>query len=367
MTRTISINTFSEHSYEYCSGSKLDFLAHFIGTQYDTDKVYLIIDENVETLHGGRIQSVLNELDAEIISYKVPQGETSKSLQQYTKICDFLLSNKIRRGSPLIAIGGGVTGDLAGFAAATVLRGVPLIHVPTTLLAMVDSSLGGKTGINYETGKNVIGSFYQPDLVLADIEFLSTLAENEWINGMSEMIKYAAINNREMFDELVEVAKKDGFTATERWERLIAKSAQIKADIVEQDVKESGIRAYLNFGHTFGHALEKVSEYGKISHGEAVFVGMLAETYYSQKQSNSIDAGEIEQFISYYNLKLSVNQHDKNDIYTLIEAMKFDKKIKKEKIRLVLLHEYGHPYLHSVDDNELLVDAWRYAISVIDS
>ena len=311
MTNTISLSTFSEDTYEYRIGADLNFLAQYISTQYDTDKVFLLIDENVQNLHGKRIQAALQKDDAKVITLEIPQGETSKSLEQYTRLCNFLLTNKIRRGTPIIAAGGGVTGDLAGYAAATVLRGVPLIHLPTTLLAMVDSSLGGKTGINYETGKNVIGSFYQPDLVLADIEFLSTLSEQEWINGMSEMIKYAAISRTEMFDELADAAKITGFNPSDTWKQLIAKSAQVKADIVEKDVKESGIRAFLNFGHTFGHALEKVAEYGKISHGEAVFIGMIAETFYSQKMNHPINSYNIERFIPYYNPKLSVDPHDK--------------------------------------------------------
>jgi len=367
MTNTISLRTSTEHNYKYLIGSDLDFLAQYINTHYDINNAFIIIDERVESLHGQRIRSAFENVGIELLSQKVPQGETSKSLEQYTQLCDFLLSNKIRRGSPIVAIGGGVTGDLAGFAAATVLRGVPLIHVPTTLLAMVDSSLGGKTGVNFETGKNVIGSFYQPDLVLADIDFLRTLPDEEWINGMSEMIKYAAISRTEMFDELADLAKNMGFIPTEKWAQLITKSAQVKADIVEQDVKEAGIRAWLNFGHTFGHALEKVSEYGKISHGEAVYVGMLAETYYSRKVGNAIETDKLEQFISYYNPDLSVKPHDKTGISALIEAMKYDKKIKKEKIRLVLLKNYGNPYLHCVEDHKLLADAWHFALSAIRS
>jgi len=367
MDDVITVNIDHTKSYNYIVSDSTEPLIHYIEKHYPSDSIYVVVDERVMELHEQSIKYAISQAGKSAEYFEVPRGEKSKSYKYYKKISDWLLECKIRRTSPVIAIGGGVVGDLAGFVAATILRGVPLIHVPTTLLAMVDSSIGGKTGINHRTGKNLIGSFYQPEMVLANTTFLSTLEQREWINGMSEILKYACIAAPEIFDLIKKAVNDNGFKVSPRWKKLIKLSAGIKTDIVQKDVKEAGIRAYLNFGHTFGHALEKISNYGTFSHGEAVFAGMLAACYYSEKMGGNIKKDQLEDFISYYNLDLSNFIQDKTHLNTLLEAMYYDKKIKHEKIRLILLKKMGIPYTHSVDNKEFLMDAWMYACSKLNN
>ncbi|HYW34543.1 MAG TPA: 3-dehydroquinate synthase, partial [Balneolaceae bacterium] len=333
-------------------------LIDYFSAHYSDRKVFIAIDSKVLSLHGQKIKEQCKRYFKSCHIISVPEGEESKSTEQWKRLQDELLSNAVERSTPLLAAGGGVTGDLAGFAAASALRGVPLIHIPTSLLAMVDSSIGGKTGINHPKGKNLIGAFYQPDAVFADLQFLKTLDRHEWIGGLAEMLKYAAIRKPAMFDELEE-AVNEGFQPSERWLDLIHDSAAIKVDIVQKDEKESGIRAYLNFGHSFAHALEKLSGFGNISHGEAVFVGMIAATHYAGNFRSAIHKARFAPFKTLYDITLP----SKNRIPDLIEAMRSDKKVKDETIRLVLLHDWGEPYLKPCEDESLLSDAWQAAFN----
>ena len=363
MNTNLNIKTKTSHSCTCTITRGLEHLTRHLAAEYSSNTFFAVVDENVHRLHGKNIEQAFSKTQKKWHLYTLPEGETSKSEAEYLAICTFLLNRKVRRGSPLVAIGGGVTGDVTGFAAATTLRGIPLIHIPTTLLAMVDSSIGGKTGINHATGKNLLGSFYQPDFILQNLDFLSTLDEQEWINGISEMIKYAAIKHPEMADEISDVIHTSGFKPTDEWGALIVKSAQTKIEIVESDVKESGIRAYLNYGHTFAHALEKTAQYGTISHGQAVYIGMLAALYFGNKKGDNIHPEKLETFLELYTTNLSGLKHDKTYIESLVDAMKYDKKIKNDNIRLVLLSEFGKPYIHTVTNEQSVRKAWRYALS----
>lgn len=233
--------------------------------------------------------------------------------------------------------------------------------MPTSLLAMVDSSIGGKTGINHETGKNLIGSFYQPDAVFADVNYLKTLSEEEWVNGLSEILKYAAISEPSLF-ELASECVASGFEPSESWTKIIAESARIKSEIVSHDALEAGKRAFLNFGHTFAHALEKKAGYGTISHGEAVLVGMLAACWASNELGGNLDPELFNDFINLYSIQLDKQSMP---IDGLIDAMKHDKKVEDGQIRLVLLKDWGSPYLHTCTDEQLLSGAWDYAYRTI--
>lgn len=334
-------------------------LRSFCSEHYSPEKIIVVIDEKVDHLHGKKIQAMCDDYFRNILWLKVPPGERSKSLSQWQLLVSRILEDGVERGTPLLAVGGGVTGDLAGFVAASTLRGIPLIHMPTTLLAMVDSSIGGKTGLNHATGKNLIGAFYQPDAVFADVQFLQTLEQEEWITGMAEVIKYAAIRKPELFDQLTSLIKSIP-EPDERWIKVVSDSVRIKTEVVEEDVLEAGTRAFLNFGHTFGHALEKVAGYGSITHGEAVFAGMIAATYFSRQLGHPIDDIRFNPFLPLYKRQV---QSLPSDIGALIEAMKADKKVKNNTIQLVLLKEWGSPYIKPCTDLSKLEEAWQYTLA----
>ncbi|SHF58240.1 3-dehydroquinate synthase [Fodinibius roseus] len=334
-------------------------LPSFCSQHYSPEKIIVIIDEKVHRLHHTKIQAICGDYFREILWLKVPRGEGSKSLSQWQLMLDRILEEGIERGTPLLAVGGGVTGDLAGFVAASTLRGIPLIHMPTTLLAMVDSSIGGKTGLNHTTGKNLVGAFYQPDAVFADVAFLRTLEQKEWITGMAEVIKYAAIRKPELFDQLADLTKSIP-EPDERWAKVISDSVRIKTDIVEEDVLEAGNRAFLNFGHTFGHALEKVAGYGNLAHGEAVFAGMIAATHFSRQLGHPVDDIRFRPFLPLYKRQI---ESLPADIGALIKAMRTDKKVKDNTIQLVLLKEWGSPYILPCTDLSKLEESWQYALA----
>jgi 3-dehydroquinate synthase len=363
MSHSTEVQLSNKKSYAIRGGENLwDELVDFFAAHYSDRKLFILIDARVHKLHGRTIEKQATRYFKTCHTITIPEGESSKSVQQWTRLQDELLAKGIERSTPVLAVGGGVSGDLAGFTAASVLRGVPLIHLPTSLLAMVDSSIGGKTAINHATGKNLIGAFYQPDAVFTDIDFLKTLERKEWIGGLAEMLKYAAIQSPPMFDEL-KAAVNEGFEPSHQWLKLINKSAAIKADIVQDDVHEAGKRAWLNFGHTFGHALEKLMGYGNISHGEAVFIGMMAAIHYSNACGATIKKVRFAPFRPLYSASL----HQELPIPDLIDAMRYDKKVKNEKIRLVLLKDWGQPYIESSADKEKLAAAWQAAFDELNS
>lgn len=359
MSHTINVPISYQQTYAINIGSDTIWnqLAEFIESDYSSQRAFFVVDENVHRLHQDRIFKKFSHYFEHLETFVVPAGEKSKSIEQWQEIIDFILSHHAERSTPLFAIGGGVTGDLGGFAASTALRGLPLIHLPTSLLAMVDSSIGGKTGVNHRTGKNLVGAFYQPDAVFTDLQFLETLDKSEWINGLSEILKYGAIHSPEIFDKAEDLIDEPGFTPGKGWEKLIGQSAAIKVEVVSEDTLEAGKRAFLNFGHTFGHALEKVSGYGEISHGQAVFVGMVAAIYASGQLGADIDSARLEPFNALYPIGLQSLVPQKG---ALVEAMKADKKVKEGKIRLILLKDWGQPFIHTCDGTELIEEAWSF-------
>ncbi len=358
MSHTIDVPISYQQDYSIYIGDDIwEQLRDFCQNLYSPQLAFLVMDERIHSLHEGRILNRFESYFDRTEIYVVPEGEKSKSLTQWNKMVDFLLTKGAERGTPLFAIGGGVTGDLAGFAASAALRGVPLVHFPTSLLAMVDSSIGGKTGINHNVGKNLIGAFYQPDAVFADTGFLDTLSMEEWINGLSEILKYGAIRSPDIFEKAVALINKPGFRPTERWADLISQSAAIKVDVVAEDTLESDTRAYLNFGHTFGHAIEKVAGYGNISHGQAVYIGMIAATYASKQLGAEIDEARFESFKALYPIKLKQVAPSQKE---LINAMQTDKKVKDGQIHLVLLDDWGSPYIHPCEGTGLIKAAWAF-------
>lgn len=360
-----TIDTIRKENYPVLVGLNIwEHITDFLSKNYSSDKAIIVIDENVKQYHSAEITGYIEEIFNSFIEYVVPSGEASKSIREFSSMIDFILENGVRRNTPLLAFGGGVTGDLAGYVASSILRGIPLVHFPTTLLAMVDSSIGGKTGLDHYTGKNLIGSFYQPNAVFSNVGYLKTLPRKEWICGLGEVIKYAAIADERLFDGVREHLNKANFEDLKGWTGLIERCAEIKGNIVSRDEKESGIRAYLNFGHTFAHAIETFMNYNSISHGEAVYAGMIAAAYLSKELGASINLHKILQFQQFYKLDLSPLFNKSKD---LIEIMYRDKKVKSNKIRLVLLKNWENPYTVEMEDNSMIQDAWNYLFEVYKS
>lgn len=360
MSKTLDITTRSSQSYKYQIGSgRFTGITDYLESLETGDAPFVVIDDNVWNYHRDALKSIFDaSLDAGRV-YHLEPGEARKSMQDFQSIVDFCLDNGVQRSTPLFAVGGGVTGDLAGYAAASVMRGIPLVHVPTTLLAMVDSSIGGKTGINHQQGKNLIGAFYQPHGIIVDTDFLTTLPEREWINGISEILKYGAISDTTIFDKVSRLVEKASFRNADQWVDVILQSARIKVDIVEQDTLEGGIRAFLNFGHTYGHAMEAEAGYGKLAHGEAVYAGMIAATYVSNRLGSDLNLDQLLKFKSLYDFDITIFEQKTE---ALIERMRMDKKAQQNDIRVVVLNHWQDPYLHTIQDEQLLRDSWDYMI-----
>jgi 3-dehydroquinate synthase len=272
----------------------------------------------------------------------VPAGETAKSLSTVQACYDKLAKHRLERKSFVIALGGGVVGDLAGFVAATYLRGIPFVQVPTTLLAQVDSSVGGKVGVNLPAGKNLVGAFYQPRLVLCDLKTLSTLPPRELRAGLAEVIKYGIIYDRDLFARLERDLNKLLKLNPKALSEIIARCCEIKAEVVSQDETESGLRAILNFGHTIGHGLEAISQYGKYLHGEAISIGQVAAAELSAALSGlpQLDVERISDLFRRSNLPTSVELNQR-EMKQLFAAMRLDKKVSDGEIKFVLAKRIG--------------------------
>ena len=275
----------------------------------------------------------------------IGDGENFKNLNSCESIYKNLLKNKYSRDCCLLAYGGGVIGDITGYVAATYLRGVNFIQVPTTLLSMVDSSVGGKTGVNHSLGKNMIGAFYQPQSVIIDLDSLKTLPKKQFSAGMAEVIKYGVIYDKQFFEWLEKNKKKIISLDRVSLAKIIASSCKIKAEIVAKDEKESGIRAILNLGHTFGHAIEKNIGYGRWTHGAAVACGMVIASELSEKlgKLSKNDLNRIKNLLSYFDLPIKLPK--KLNASKLYEAMKNDKKVLNNKIRLIIPKKIGECFI----------------------
>ena len=303
-------------------------------------KVAVVTDTRVGPLYCKALEASLTAAGLEGIFATIPSGETYKTIQYLLPLYDQFLTAKIERGTPVVALGGGVIGDMAGFIAATILRGVPFVQVPTTLLAMVDASVGGKTGINHAVGKNLIGAFHQPIAVFADPEVLKTLPPRELRGGLAECIKHDCIRDAEGFAALEKNITRAPSLDMDYLTDLVAHNVAIKARVVEADQFESGERAHLNFGHTFGHAIETISRY-QYSHGESVALGMTASVYMSQRLG-LIDESSRQRIVGVIQSAGLPVRGMELDTGAVIEAMIFDKKVKDGKVRFILLDRIGH-------------------------
>ena len=313
----------------------------------------IVTNTTVAPLYLAQLSDALQAAGVQVIPIILPDGEAYKNSDTLNSIYDALLQNRCERSTTLIALGGGVIGDLTGYAAATFLRGVPFIQIPTTLLSQVDSSVGGKTGINHPLGKNMIGAFYQPQLVLADIDTLQTLPPREFSAGVAEVIKYGLIRDAHFFDwlehQMPQLMQLDEAVLSE----AIYRSCQNKADVVARDEHEQGERALLNLGHTFGHAIENAMGYGVWLHGEAVAAGTMMAADLSQRMNwlSADDVARIKNSLLAANLPLTP---PKLGTAKYLDLMGLDKKVENGKIRLVLQQGIGRAVITSDYDADKL-------------
>jgi 3-dehydroquinate synthase len=313
-------------------------------------KAAIVTDENVAPLYLEALTDALQTDGIEVASLILPAGEKTKSLDHLAAVCDMALAARIERNDAIIALGGGVIGDLAGFAAGIVRRGVRFVQMPTSLLSQVDSSVGGKTGINSRHGKNLLGVFHQPDLVLADTDTLNTLSEREFRAGYAEVAKYGLIDKPDFF-EWLEKNWKDVFAGGPARAEAIAISCQAKADVVVEDEFENGRRALLNLGHTFGHALEAATQYdsSRLVHGEGVAIGMALAYRFSARLNlaSPDDAERVEAHLKAVGLPTRISDipGEALPVERLMEAIAQDKKVKSGKLTFILTRGIGQSYV----------------------
>jgi len=343
----------ANRSYPIHIGRGLVSNADLILPHLKRKHVAIVTNTTVAPLYLEQLSASLQAAGVSVISIILPDGEAYKNSETLNLIYDALLQNRCERSTTLIALGGGVIGDLTGYAAATYLRGVPFIQIPTTLLSQVDSSVGGKTGINHPLGKNMIGAFYQPQLVLADIDTLQTLPSREFSAGMAEVIKYGLIRDPDFFDWLeMHIDQLMALDESSIGE-AIYRSCQNKADVVARDEHETGERALLNLGHTFGHAIENAMGYGVWLHGEAVAAGTMMAADLSARMGwlKPEDVKRIYALLTAANLPLEA---PKLGVEKYLNLMQLDKKVADGKIRLVLQQGIGKSVITSDYDEKKL-------------
>lgn len=334
-----------EHSYPiYIERGLLDQAAEKIREIYFGKKIMVISDDQVYSYYGERLLKKLSET-YECMSIVIPHGEPSKSILTLPGIYKELSNAQLSRTDLIVALGGGVVGDLAGFVAATYLRGIPFVQIPTSILAQVDSSVGGKVAVDLPEGKNLVGAFYQPKMVLIDPDVLKTLPERYAIDGMGEVIKYGCIKNAELFEKLESYGSFE--TMNEHIEEVIGTCVDIKRQIVEEDEFDTGERLLLNFGHTLAHAIEQYYHYERESHGEAVAIGMYQITKIAEaKGLTKVGTAErIRKVLEAYHLPVKMDV----PMEKLIGAMKLDKKNLGNKLKVVLIHEIGDAYVYPTE------------------
>lgn len=348
LNKDFYVNISPDKNYPvFIDNGEIENLEEKINKFHNASRILIVISEKVNKLYGSK----LNFKNS--IKFVLKDGEKQKNFKNYQKILNFALKNSLERKDVIIAIGGGVVGDLAGFVAATYLRGIDLIQVPTTLLSCVDSSVGGKVAINTDYGKNLVGAFYQPKAVFCNLNFLKTLDERQFKTGLSEVIKYAFINEDGNFFDFLEnnytnILNKDENTLAE----IIEISLKIKASVVEKDEKEQGLRKILNFGHTYGHAIEKITNYKKYTHGEAVAVGMVYAINLAFKKE-LISETYKNQAIGLINKFELIKKMPKFNLKKMASIMKLDKKVKDGKINFILPSSKAFVSCIEINSNDL--------------
>ncbi|MEO8206435.1 MAG: 3-dehydroquinate synthase [Chthoniobacterales bacterium] len=351
MSTTIPVTTANGNYPIHVGTGLLHSAGKIIREALSSKRIAIITDANVGALYGKMLEDSLLETGFSPAIISITPGEGSKSFAAVEKISDDMISLGFDRSSAVVALGGGVVGDLAGFVAAVYFRGIPIVQIPTSIVAQVDSAIGGKTGINSRLGKNLVGAFHQPKVVIIDPALLKTLPARERNEGFAEIIKHAAIRDVKMLSELK-------CENAEEWERLICRNAQIKAEIVSADVYEqSGLRALLNFGHTIGHGIEQAAGYGKLWHGEAISLGLIAACHISEKRAKlppeATDA--ILQALKAFDLPTHLPSEISTD--AILTALRHDKKFSDGQIRFVLTNSLGSAFLSRDVTLEDIVEA----------
>jgi len=350
------------HRYEIrIEPGALQHLGEWVSQTAPHGLAMLLADETVMPLYGAIAQQQLTQSGYELLTHTVGCGEDHKNLDTIRSLYDRMIEARLERHSPVIALGGGVIGDTAGFAASTYLRGVPFIQCPTTLLAMVDAAVGGKVGVNLPQGKNLIGSFHQPRLVVIDTDTLRTLPTRELRCGLAECVKHAVIRDPSLFDwidqNLDAILSVDPAVLVE----LVRRNVQIKADVVMEDEKEAGLRAHLNFGHTFAHAIEATAGYGgRYHHGEAVSLGMVAATHLAT-QAARCEPGVLDKLVQLLDrIGLPTHGDDLAPTDQLLETMGLDKKVVGGQVRLVLPDRLGRVSVVADTPTTHIENAWEF-------
>ncbi|BCB04530.1 3-dehydroquinate synthase [Bacillus sp. KH172YL63] len=349
--REVTIQTASK-TYDVKIGKGMtDDIVSFIKKSFPAvSKLWLIADKEVYNIHGREFEQRLQQYFA-MTTYLAPQGEKAKSFAVYEDAITHGLSNNVDRSALVIAFGGGAIGDLAGFVASTYMRGIPFIGVPTTILAH-DSAVGGKVAINHPLGKNMVGQFFQPEAVFFDLKYFATLPEKEVLSGISEVIKHAFLSGNDFLTDLMHSFQRADQIDQDFLMDCLLKGIRVKGEIVSKDEREAGVRAFLNFGHTYGHAVESASGYGNRTHGESVMIGMVFALYLSRQYCNlSFDLDPFIEWISSLGYDLTISSSITFDM--LYEGMKYDKKSKNGQPVFVLLNDIGEPTLMNVSVEDL--------------
>jgi 3-dehydroquinate synthase len=334
----------------YIEKGLFDNIGKEIKKIYKNGKIAVITDSNIERLYGDKLLKSLEKENFIIKKIVMEPGEKSKSFEVLQAVCDELLDFELTRSNLIIAFGGGVVGDLSGFAASILLRGVPFIQIPTSLLSQIDSSIGGKVAVNTAKGKNLVGSFYQPLAVFIDPGLLKSLEDRYLFDGMAEVIKYGAIRDLRLFNQLLRYTTKEDLFLN--LESIIYTCCSIKKDIVERDEKDTGERMLLNFGHTIGHGIEKYFNYEAYTHGESVAMGMYAITKASEELgiTESGTASLIKEILILHRLPWELPPMDKMSI---LNTMKLDKKNTGKNINLVLLKNIGTGFIQKIENKDI--------------
>ncbi len=344
MENRITVNYENKPCYDILITDNFDQISAIVKELgFENRKIAIITDSNVGDIYAEEIVKNLNKVSDKVFTYSIPAGESNKNLDEIKKIYEFLVERHFDRHDLLIALGGGVVGDMCGFVAATYLRGVAFIQVPTTLLAQTDSSIGGKTGVDLGGIKNMVGAFYMPSFVYINTKTLDSLDERQYFSGFAEVMKHGLIKDQDYYTWLIEnmyeICDKDSDVVNE----MVTRSLGIKKAVVEKDPKEKGDRALLNFGHTIGHAIEKHMDF-KMLHGECVALGCVAAAFISWKRGllSMEEYYEIRDMFVPFNLPISIEDVDKEAI---LELTKSDKKADSDKIKFVLLKKIGKAFI----------------------
>ncbi|MCY6959238.1 3-dehydroquinate synthase [Clostridium brassicae] len=348
--KALNINLTHKTYPIYIEKGLMNSIGEEIKKIYARKNIVIVSDKNVWRFYGDKLVENLNKSGFKVNKIVVEPGEKSKSFDVLLNIYNKLLDFGVTRGDLIIALGGGVIGDLTGFAAATFLRGIPFVQIPTSLLAQIDSSIGGKVAVDLNRGKNLVGNFYHPEAVFIDSDVLSTLDDRYLYDGMAEVIKYACIRDEKLFYRLLSYNSKEELI--QNMDYIIETCCNVKKEIVERDEKDTGDRMILNFGHTIGHAIEKYFNFEKYTHGEAVALGMYSIT----KKSEELGLTEkgvsenIAKMLKKYNLQYEIDIENKD---TILEAIGVDKKNSGKFINIIILKKIGEGFIHKIEREEI--------------